>query len=61
MTLIYPRYCFIPWLVAHMIAIIALFIGALVIAVFFIFLFPLVNYALLALLPLIMAGVLLYW
>ena len=44
-----------------MIAIIALFIGALVIAVFFIFLFPLVNYALLALLPLIMAGVLLYW
>jgi len=55
------RYCFIPWLVVHMIEIIALFIGALVIAIFFIFLFPLVNYALLALLPLVFAGLLLYW
>ena len=44
-----------------MIEIIALFIGALVIAIFFIFLFPLVNYALLALLPLVFAGILLYW
>ena len=55
------RFCFIPWLVAHMITIIGLVIGALVIMVFFVFLFPLVNYALLAIIPLISAAGLLYW
>ena len=55
------RFCFIPWLVAHMVTIIGLFIGALVIMIFFIFLFPLVNYALLAIIPLISAAILLYW
>ena len=55
------RFCFIPWLVAHMVTIIGLFIGALVIMIFFIFLFPLVDYALLAIIPLISAAILLYW
>ena len=62
LSLFHPaRFCFIPWLVAHMVTIIGLFIGALVIMIFFIFLFPLVNYALLAIIPLISAAILLYW
>ena len=61
LSLFPPRFCFIPWLVAHMVTIIGLFIGALVIMIFFIFLFPLVNYALLSIVPLISAVGLLYW
>ena len=44
-----------------MVTIIGLVIGALVIMIFFIFLFPIVDYALLSIIPLISAGILLYW
>ena len=44
-----------------MLVIIALFIGSLIIFVWFVFLFPYLSFALLAFLPLIAGGVLLYW
>ena len=55
------RWYFVPWLVINMIGVIALLIGSLVIFVWFTFVFPIVGFAFLSLIPLVGGAVLLYW